>query len=552
MKLVSVEEMQSIEREADASGLSYSIMMENAGIGLGARVLEAYGHLAEPSALGLVGSGNNGGDTLVALAWLLERGWKATAYLVRARQPGDPLVARVIQAGGEVVDPQAKPKSGFERLKRLIHGHAVLLDGVLGTGVQLPLKPELAEVLGAVRGLLQEMVSPPQVVAVDCPSGIDASSGEASAEAIPADLTITIAAVKTGLLSFPAFPLIGELHVVGIGPLDGLQTWDSIDRFVVDREWVSQVLPARPLDAHKGTFGTALVVAGSTNYTGAALLAGQAAYRAGAGLVTMAVPGPLHHALAGHFPEATWVLLPHDIGVIARTAVELVRENLQRATAMLVGPGFGLEDTTRDFLAKLFGATGSSTRAARMGFAYPELAKTAEIDQPGQPLPALVIDADGLKLLARIPGWQASLPAETVLTPHPGELSVMTEIDKAEIQADRLGIAARLAAEWGHVLVLKGALTVIAAPDGRLAVIPVASPALARAGTGDVLAGLIVGLRAQGVNAFEAAAAGAWIHAQAGLYAAGVMGSTATVLAGDVLNNVVHVMAEVNKWLRMG
>jgi ADP-dependent NAD(P)H-hydrate dehydratase / NAD(P)H-hydrate epimerase len=156
-----------------------------------------------------------------------------------------------------------------------------------------------------------------------------------------------------------------------------------------------------------------------------------------------------------------------------------------------------------------------------------------------------VIDADGLKLLARIPGWQSSLPPGSVLTPHPGELSVMTEIDKAEIQADRLGIAARLAAEWGHVLVLKGALTVIAAPDGQLAVIPVASPALARAGTGDVLAGLIVGLRAQGVNAFEAAAAGAWIHARAGLYAAGMLGSTATVLAGDVLNNVVDVMAEL-------
>jgi ADP-dependent NAD(P)H-hydrate dehydratase / NAD(P)H-hydrate epimerase len=545
MKLVSVAEMQSIEREADASGLTYSKMMENAGSGLGAQVSEAYSQLPEPSALGLVGSGNNGGDTLVALAWLLEHGWKATAYLVRARQPGDPLVERVIQAGGEVVDPQVKPKSGFKQLEGLIRGHAVLLDGVLGTGLQLPLKPELAKVLGAVQSLLLEMDTPPQVVAVDCPSGIDASSGEAAPEVIPADLTVTMAAVKTGLLSFPAFPLIGELRVVGIGSLEGIEAWDSVTRFVVDREWVKRILPERPLDAHKGTFGTALVVAGSTNYTGAALLAGQAAYRAGAGLVTMAVPGPLHQALAGHFPEATWILLPNDIGVIARTAAELLRENLQRATAMLVGPGFGLEDTTRDFLSKMFGASGPSSRAARMGFAHPGQVETPETEEPGHPLPPLVIDADGLKLLARIPGWQSSLPPGSVLTPHPGELSVMTEIDKAEIQADRLGIAARLAAEWGHVLVLKGALTVIAAPDGQLAVIPVASPALARAGTGDVLAGLIVGLRAQGVNAFEAAAAGAWIHARAGLYAAGMLGSTATVLAGDVLNNVVDVMAEL-------
>ncbi len=545
MKLVSVPEMQSIERDADASGLTYSKMMENAGKGLGEEVLDAFSHLPEPSALGLVGSGNNGGDTLVALAWLLEHGWKATAYLVRPRQPGDPLVKRVIQAGGEVIDSQEEPQTGTERLERLVRGHAVILDGVLGTGVQLPLKPELAAVLGAVRNLLQEMDSPPQVVAVDCPSGIDASSGETAGEAIPADLTVTMAAVKSGLLSFPAFSLIGELRVVDIGTLEGIQSWDSINRYVVDREWVKRVLPERPLDAHKGTFGTALIVAGSTNYTGAALLAGQAAYRSGAGLVTMAVPGPLHLALSGHFPEATWVLLPNDMGVIARTAAEVLRESLERATAMLVGPGFGLEDTTRDFLAKLFGASGTSSRAAQMGFSYPKQAEKPKTEQPEEALPPLVIDADGLKLLARIPGWQSSLPAESVLTPHPGELAIMAELDKGEIQADRLGITTRLAAEWGHVLVLKGALTVIAAPDGRLAVIPIASPALARAGTGDVLAGFIAGLRAQGVNAFEAAAAGAWIHARAGLYAADLFGNTATVLAGDVLNSLVDVMAEL-------
>jgi ADP-dependent NAD(P)H-hydrate dehydratase / NAD(P)H-hydrate epimerase len=544
MKLVSVSEMQAIEREADASGLTYSQMMENAGSGLGEQVLETYSHLPEPSVLGLVGSGNNGGDTLVALAWLLERGWKATAYLVRARPAGDPLVERVIQAGGEVVDPQNEGQSGFKRLERLIRGHAVLLDGVLGTGVQLPLKAELAKVLGAVRSLLREMDSSPQVVAVDCPSGIDASSGEAADEVIPADLTVTMAAVKTGLLSFPAFPLVGELRVVGIGPLEGLQSWESINRFVIDREWVRKVLPARPLDAHKGTFGTVLIIAGSTNYTGAALLAGQAAYRSGVGLVTMAVPAPLHLALAGHFPEATWVLLPNDMGVIARTAADVVRENLERATALLVGPGFGLEDTTRDFLSRMLGASGATSRAVQMGFNYPRQSETPKLEESSHPLPPLVIDADGLKLLSRIPDWQASLPAETVLTPHPGELAVMTELDKKAIQADRLGVAGRLAAEWGHVLVLKGALTVIAAPDGRLAVIPVATPALARAGTGDVLAGLIAGLRAQGVSAFEAAAAGAWIHAGAGLYAAGLFGSTATVLAGDVLNSLIDVMAE--------
>jgi NAD(P)H-hydrate epimerase len=158
-------------------------------------------------------------------------------------------------------------------------------------------------------------------------------------------------------------------------------------------------------------------------------------------------------------------------------------------------------------------------------------------------LPPLVFDADGLKLLAKLPNWPKLLPAPAILTPHPGEMSVLTGLSAEEIQKDRLEIAKKFAAQWGHVVVLKGAFTVIAAPDGRTTTIPVATPALARAGTGDVLAGLIVGLRAQGMEAYEAAVAGAWIHAQAGLTAAEVQGSSAAVLAGDVLDAIADVMS---------
>jgi hydroxyethylthiazole kinase-like uncharacterized protein yjeF len=545
MKLVSVAEMLSIEREADSAGLTYEKMMENAGQGLAKEVHDTFHHAADLTVLGLVGSGNNGGDTLVALTLLSQKGWKATALLIRPRKSDDPLVESLRKAGGRVLSQETDYQGDASRLSELVRGHAVLLDGVLGTGFQLPLKAELRQTLGTLRGILMEMKQPPGVVAVDCPSGVDADSGAAAPECIPADITVTMAAVKRGLLRFPAFNLLGDLKVVGIGNLDGFGTWDSLCNFVVDRSYVRSVFPARPLDAHKGSFGTTLVVAGSTNYTGAALLAGQAAYRSGTGLVTMAVPGPLHLALSGHFPEAVWILLPNDLGVIARSAAEVLREHLGKVTAMLLGPGFGLEDTTKDFISSLINVLDSSVHGSRIGFSYPTQAEMPKSGKSKSALPPLVIDADGLKLLSRIPGWSSLLPAETILTPHPGELSIMTSMDKDEIQADRLVIAGRLAKEWGHVLVLKGALTVIANPDGRLAVIPVATPALARAGTGDVLAGLIVGLRAQGVPAFESAAAGAWIHAQAGLYAAERHGNTATVLAGDVLASVVDVIAEI-------
>ena len=211
----------------------------------------------------------------------------------------------------------------------------------------------------------------------------------------------------------------------------------------------------------------------------------------------------------------------------------MIMKNIQRASALLVGPGLGMEETTGEFVEKLLGEQFSSKKnTVHMGFTH-DAVKT-EAGQ-SEKMPPLVVDADGLKLLAQIPDWHKKLPPVTVLTPHPGEMSILAGCTKDEIQKDREGVAAKYAKEWGHVVALKGAFTVIAAPDGRIAVLPFATAALARAGTGDVLAGLIVGLRAQGVEAFEAAAAGAWIHAQAGLTALEEVGSAASVVAGDVL-----------------
>lgn len=540
MKLVTVAEMRSVEKEADANGLSYSEMMEHAGRGLGRWVNAAYP--AKGNALGLVGPGNNGGDTLVALAELQATGWSSTACLVRPRSSDDPLVAGLLAAGGSVLtlDLGTDPDS----LQAALAAANVILDGVLGTGTRLPLKGDLAKFLGRVKAIIEGLGRHLPVVAVDCPSGVDCDTGEADPECLPADATICMAAVKAGLLRLPAFELVGRLEVVDIGLPAGLPAWEQIQHFVVDSTMVRSILPPRRMDAHKGTFGTALVVTGSINYTGAALLAGKAAYRIGTGLVTMGVISPLHGALAGHFPEATWLLLPHDMGVLAPAAAEIVQQNLERATVLLLGPGWGSEEPTFNFLSRLIKGSSQVNRPGDVGFLHPaEPRKPVEV----KPLPPLVIDADGLRLLARLPDWSRLLPAMAVLTPHPGEMSALTGRPTAEIQADRLAIASQYAQDWGHVVVLKGAFTVIAAPDRRLAVIPVATPALARAGTGDVLAGLIAGLRAQGVQPFEAAAAGAWIHAQAGLLAADQLGGSASVLAGDVLNSVPAVLANLLK-----
>jgi hydroxyethylthiazole kinase-like uncharacterized protein yjeF len=539
MKLVTVAEMKAIEKAADASGLTYATMMQNAGRGVAENVLEIeYGEDEEPQALALVGPGNNGGDALVALIQLAAQGWATRAYLVKRKVKNDPLVEHLRTAGGEFV--LASEDAGFDKLRAFMEASHVLIDGVLGTGIKLPLRRDVANVLAAANQALTEMEDPPYVVAVDCPSGVDCDTGQAAAETLPASLTVCMAAVKQGLLKFPAFDLTGELRVAGIGLTEDLPAWLKIRNTVADEDEVRDILPPRPDDAHKGSFGTALIAAGSVNFTGAALLAGKAAYRSGAGLVTLALPAPLHTALAGHFPEATWIILPHEMGVIAASAADVLASNLDRATAILLGPGFGLEDTTREFIeALLRGGPDARKGSGRIGFVRPA---PVEDDKKVAALPPMVIDADGLKLLATIAGWSGLLPPLSVLTPHPGEMAVLTGLDKAAIQADRLGTAKKYAAQWGHIVVLKGAFTVVAAPDGKATVVPVATAALARAGTGDVLAGIIVGLRAQGVEAFEAAVAGAWIHAQAGIAAAERIGNAASVVAGDVLESVPDVL----------
>ncbi len=541
MKLVTVNEMRAIEQEADANGLTYAKMMENAGKGLADEIEAlAYSVDEEREVFALVGPGNNGGDALVALAHLAAEGWRARAYLVRRPAKDDLLVERLLkEENSEVLN--AGDDKDFESLEAFIGTADVVVDGLLGTGFKLPLKPEIASVMDAVNQAIANLAWPPYVVAVDCPSGIDCDTGEAAPEVIPASLTVSMAAVKQGLLKFPAFELVGELRVADIG-LSDEKAWQEIKHTVVDDEIVADILPDRPGDAHKGTFGTALIAAGSINYTGAALLAGKSAYRVGAGLVQMAVPGVLHTALAGHFPEATWIMLPHEGGFVAESASDVLAKNFERATALLLGPGMGTEDTTRKFIENLLkGKSTSKKTSTSIGFVRGEPA--AKADSKAATFPALVIDADGLKLLTKIEDWAKLLPAEAILTPHPGEMAVLTGLEKDEIQKDRLNLALKYAAEWGHVVVLKGAFTVIASPDGQAAIVAVATPALARAGTGDVLAGLITGLRAQGVSAYEAAVAGAWIHAQAGLVASEKLGSEASVLAGDVLNAIPDILS---------
>ena len=538
MKLVNIEEMRAIERELDEQGWGYAQMMEQAGLGLAEVVHSFYGYLDRLTVLGLVGPGNNGGDTLVALSAMAEAGWEVRAYLVKSREKSDPLVERVKAAGGLVVTSSSD--SSFSTLDEWLKESSVMLDGVLGTGITLPLKGDAAKILGHVKGF----AFCPPVVAVDCPSGVDCDSGLAAEETLTAEVTVCMAAIKAGLLRLPAHQFCGDIQVVEIGLPQNLAAWDAVKHEVLSEERVREMLPVRPPDGHKGTFGTLTFVGGSLNYSGAVLLAAGAAGKSGVGLVQAAVPAPLHAALAGANPNPIWILLPHQLGAISGEAANVLLKALDRTTAMLIGPGFGLEDCSTDFLRRLLEGKQNPRGRGKLGFVSGPAEPSKEVPDE-KPLPPMVVDADGLKLLARIPDWAAHLPAQSILTPHPGEMAVLTGLAVEEIQSSRLETASKFAQQWGHVVVLKGAFTVIAAPDGRIGVVPVASSALAHAGTGDVLAGLIGGLRAQGLSAFDAASAGAWLHAQTGLSAAARIGHTAAVQASDLLDSLPEVLGWV-------
>ncbi|MCJ7715866.1 MAG: NAD(P)H-hydrate dehydratase [Anaerolineales bacterium] len=514
MKYVSVNEMISIEHAADTAGHSYSAMMEAAGKGLAEVIQQEFGDLQDKRITALVGSGNNGGDALVALDYLLSWGWQASALIFKHRTPHDPLLKRVIEKGGSVLECSEFSKNK-DPITYELGTASLILDGILGTGIKLPIKEPLSQLLGFTQQFLENLSIKPTIIAVDCPSGIDCDSGEAAQSCLKADLTVTMAAVKQGLLRFPAYNYVGDLRLVGIGLPEEFPEMNTIKREVIEPDWVKQILPERPLTAHKGVFGTALIIGGSVSYPGATILAGESAYRSGVGLVTIAVPLSIYSGVIGTIPEATWIQLDDLDGSISSSAIEQIKGALVRPTACLIGPGMGTNYSSRDFLYKVL----------RL-----------------KDLPPLVLDADGLRLAVDSKKWPELLPSGSVLTPHPGEMAYLTGLSVEEIQANRVGIAEKYAQEWQQIVVLKGAHTVIADPGGQTKILESAQPELARAGSGDVLAGIITGLIAQGVPPFEAAAAGAWIHARAGSMAAKKRGSSASVLAGEISDAIGKVL----------
>lgn len=538
MKIVSVSEMKRLERENDAAGNTYADMMERAGTHLG-RVVQDSARAG--LVLALVGPGNNGGDGLVAARYLATQGVPVRVHLLRERPESDTNWRRLRDMG--VPYAVGVGAEALALLRAWLAEAEVVVDALLGTGARPPVQGDAAQVLAALRDRLQappvpgrrwpampqQAPSRPVIVAADVPSGLDADSGEADALTPVADVTVTMGLAKQGLLQRDGLERTGDLVIADIA-LAG-EPLGSAD--LLDAESVAALLPARPASGHKGTFGAALVVGGSSNYVGAALLAAAAASRVGVGLVGLASLMPVLMSADAVVPEAVRLVLPAEMGVVSEDAVAIVRGALRQYDALVVGPGLTQEKPARQFVEALVLGRDAGGRA---GIGFVGHSRTAESEAAAK-LPPLVIDADGLNALASVHDWAARLPPGTVLTPHPGEMARLLGTTVEAVQADRLGAAMRAAQQWRAVVVLKGAATVIADAEGGAAVAPFANPALASGGTGDVLAGAIAGLLAQGLSPAAAARAGVYLHGVAGELARRELGA-AGVVAGDLLTRL--------------
>lgn len=561
ISIVSIENMRRIEAAADANGLTYDEMMDSAGHATGTCAIKMLQDAHDASIIVLIGTGNNGGDGLVAAQLLAEHERiSVTCYLLKPRAKSDRNFQAAKDAGATILIEKDDPDG--KHLRTIISTADLIIDALFGIGIRLPLKGKAAAVLKRVKDTLSERrwgssdedvtapASPdptsrlhvPKVLAVDCPSGLDCDTGIVDDNAIPADETITFIAAKPGLLRFPGAKYVGKLSIASVGVSSDLPEMQESHWLLAEPRSVHKRLPERRPNSHKGTYGKTFIVAGSLNYIGAPRLAAEAAYRAGTGLVTVGAPGSIVPALSANLPEPTWVMLPHDMGVISEKAVPLVREQCEGYQALLLGPGLGQEDTTRTFVQKLLEFRRTQTRSLTkrpIGFSTkaPETERGETLEGPVQ-LPALVIDADGLNLLMEVNEWWTLLPSGSIITPHPGEMSRLAGLPTKEIQNNRYAVAVEKAESWDVVLVLKGAHTLIAAPGGQVTTLPFKTDGLATAGTGDILAGLIVGLVAQGVQPFDAAIIGGYVHGLAGDLAQQQHGSGRSVIARDVLGMI--------------
>ena len=514
MKIVTATQMQALDRRTiTETGVPSLTLMERAGSGTADFIRNRFGPLPGKRVTIVCGKGNNGGDGLVVARLLRQHRARVTVLLVAPAadlsRDAKAMYRRWLRVGGTSA---TKLFTSPEQTEALLADSELIVDALLGTGLSTPVIGPYRE---AIR-LMNEAGDP--IVSVDMPSGIHADDGALLGCAVRASATVTFGLPKLGLYVGAGIDHAGIIHVVDIGiPAAYVNEIDG-RTFLITEDFVRTALPPRTASSHKGTYGHAGILAGSAGKTGAAALAAKAALRIGAGLVTVGVPASVNDILEAKLLEVMTVPLPDTKArTLGRAGFDRILGFIQSRTAVAIGPGLSTNPETVEVVQSLM----------------------KHLDRPS------VLDADALNALASRASLLTECKTPPILTPHPGEMARLeVGATSQSVNADRLGTARRFARERGVFVVLKGARTVVARPDGLLMVCPTGNPGMATAGTGDVLTGMLVGLLAQGVPSWEAACAATYLHGAAGDLAAGRLGF-AGMIAGDLIEQIPYAIQTV-------
>jgi ADP-dependent NAD(P)H-hydrate dehydratase / NAD(P)H-hydrate epimerase len=516
MKLATSEQMRTLDSIAiNQYSIPSIVLMENAGRGTVTAICKEFGNPAGRDIIILIGPGNNGGDGLVIARHLHQLNARPHLLLLVTPEKltGDAAVNLNIVRKLPIPLQDLSSDNHLAAARRILANSWLVVDAIFGTGLKREVQGHFAEIIQ----LLNELNL--RVVAVDLPSGLDGDSGRELGVCVRASFTVTFALPKPGLVIQPGRRLAGKLEVLDIGIPPEAEREVTLSAELLTAAAVRQWLPVREAESHKGSFGHLLVVAGAEGKTGAAILCAQGGMRSGTGLVTLCVPARNNPIFETSLLEAMTVPLGDEQkGYLSLDNYDEIIRAVQGKQALVMGPGLGLAVETRELVLKLY--------------------RHCELP--------MVVDADGLNILADSPADISTPAGPRILTPHPGEMGRLTGLKSRAIQADRLAISSAFAREKGIFLVLKGADSVIAAPDGRLAINPTGNPGMATGGMGDVLTGIIGGLLAQGLPPWEAACLGTFTHGAAGDRLAERSGASFGFLAGELAREFPRALAELS------
>ncbi len=533
MRIVSAQEMYAIEQRAMKSGLAQHTLIENAANAIAKVVRKRLTGVIGKNIIVLAGPGNNGEDALGAALVLAKWGANITIHSIRNDNRAEDLINSLNNSRQNLIKSSQKLLQFLDDIDRLDDKYLVL-DGLFGTGFKDRPESKIYELTNKLNIMTSRKNTPLEVLAIDIPSGMNPDDGSGKLGILKADCTVSVGAVKKGLLTSNGLTNSGRIIVAPIGIPE--EFFPKSLPEILDSSIISNMLQLRPSDSHKGTFGKASVVGGSPNYMGAPLMAARAAVRSGAGLVSLVTPADLGAQSAEYLPEAIHEPLPTTIGNRSfdqDSTKAFLDFDFNNPT--LIGPGIGRDKNTIQFIHEIINSTGKG--------------------KPSSPSIKIVIDADGITCLASLDNWWNKNKDICVITPHPGEMATLCNITTETVQLNRLKLVQNKSSEWGVVVVLKGAFTAIGNPNGGISINPLAWPGLASAGTGDVLSGLITGLLAQGHEPYSASQVGVYVHGISSLLAADKLDAIDRgILATDVADQIPKTIkmlldGDMNKYL---